>query len=599
MNINLRLVIVAITISLMCSNVNAQLFYSNGAVIQNNGAVIHINGGAKFDNATALVNNGEIRTRTNPTLGDYELANNTNNSGNGKYYVENDWINSANFTANSSEVILDGVNQAIKGSQVTTFHDLTLQNSGIKTQQINAIVDITGVLKLNTSELATDVYKMEVLNPDPNAILKTPGNQGFVSSLADGKLYRATNQAVTYLFPTGSSVSSVRYRPIDIVPVSATNSMYGARLVNNIATTDGYDIVNKLDTALCVANDKYYHRINATTGSAQADYTIYFDQIIDNVWTGVSQWELPQTNLWNSTGFASPTTNYGLAGLSKAAWTFVDNTVAAGDQYVLVKTRPAPPVVTGPAGICDVKDPVDLYAQGTSVNAVINWVFPAGVTFATQGNDTVTSDWGGGSIPPGPITVTEDFLGCSSYPTTYSFNVYPSPTAKIDTSSITATGDTYAFIDSSSGVGINKWLWEFGDGVSSALQNPGHVYNKTGDFTVTLNVTNSYGCSSQTSVVVKLKEGLIYVNVFTPNGDGINDLFMFPNLGLEDDYNLKIYNRWGLLVFATEGRNVAWDGKSTTGNQAPAGTYYYILEAKSKVKDFSKNGYLTLITDQN
>ncbi len=67
------------------------------------------------------------------------------------------------------------------------------------------------------------------------------------------------------------------------------------------------------------------------------------------------------------------------------------------------------------------------------------------------------------------------------------------------------------------------------------------------------------------------------VNVFTPNGDGVNDTYFIPNLPSDNCVNefiaIRIYNRWGQLVFENDVSDVVWDGKGY-----PAGVYYYVVE---------------------
>ncbi len=67
-------------------------------------------------------------------------------------------------------------------------------------------------------------------------------------------------------------------------------------------------------------------------------------------------------------------------------------------------------------------------------------------------------------------------------------------------------------------------------------------------------------------------------NVFTPNGDGINDIFR-TELEEHECFRCTIFNRWGQSVFETRGFDPGWDGTvSATGNQAPTGTYFYVVE---------------------
>lgn len=81
-------------------------------------------------------------------------------------------------------------------------------------------------------------------------------------------------------------------------------------------------------------------------------------------------------------------------------------------------------------------------------------------------------------------------------------------------------------------------------------------------------------------------------NVFTPNGDGVNDFYFINSKGMEE-LDLTIVNRWGEVVFKSNDIDGKWDGTSN-GNLCSDGVYFYILKAKSKTQDYQKDGHLTL-----
>jgi gliding motility-associated-like protein len=84
-------------------------------------------------------------------------------------------------------------------------------------------------------------------------------------------------------------------------------------------------------------------------------------------------------------------------------------------------------------------------------------------------------------------------------------------------------------------------------------------------------------------------------NVFTPNGDGENDDFYFPNKGLMD-ISWQVFNRWGNLVFETNTLNHKWDGKTMEGKDCSDGTYYYVLNYSFDHQNKEKiAGFLTLM----
>ncbi len=138
--------------------------------------------------------------------------------------------------------------------------------------------------------------------------------------------------------------------------------------------------------------------------------------------------------------------------------------------------------------------------------------------------------------------------------------------------------------------------WNFGDSTTSTLQNPDHTYLLQGTYNVSVIVQNSIGCLDTLYSTIDVFEKYNLGNVFTPNGDGINDYFSIPNSGL-DQFEIKIYNRWGKLMFETTDATKYWDGKTKSGSNAPAGTYYYITTAVSPFKDYSGSGFISLIRE--
>jgi gliding motility-associated-like protein len=93
-------------------------------------------------------------------------------------------------------------------------------------------------------------------------------------------------------------------------------------------------------------------------------------------------------------------------------------------------------------------------------------------------------------------------------------------------------------------------------------------------------------------ILVTIGDELTVPNVFTPNGDGVNDVFFVNSKGITE-YNITIVNRWGNPVFESTDVNASWDGTSD-GKKCVDGTYFYILKAKSNTKDYLKQGHVTL-----
>lgn len=84
-------------------------------------------------------------------------------------------------------------------------------------------------------------------------------------------------------------------------------------------------------------------------------------------------------------------------------------------------------------------------------------------------------------------------------------------------------------------------------------------------------------------------------NIFTPNNDGINDVFKITSKNIAT-LNCKIYNRWGILVSELTKTNEAWAGLTTSGMQCASGVYYYVLMAMGEdAKEYNEKGFVQLI----
>ena len=161
------------------------------------------------------------------------------------------------------------------------------------------------------------------------------------------------------------------------------------------------------------------------------------------------------------------------------------------------------------------------------------------------------------------------------------------------------TGLLHVIITDPNGVGPPyTYVW---DPVSNITNGPGNA-----TFTVTptepvtyYNLSVPYGVMGCSGVdVVKV----IYIpcdeltsdtipNVFTPNGDSQNDTYYIKNLCKYDNFRIRIFNRWGKLIYESTDPGFHWDGNTTGGTEASEGVYYYVLNAKTK----QLHGYIDLI----
>ena len=296
-------------IAMPYANIMAQLVFNNGATIAiKNGANVIVKTGS-VNNAAGTIDNAGLFT----IEGDFTNGANANGgASNGIYRIQNNWINNGTFIADLSQVELYGANQLITGSSVTDFYQLTLTGTSIKTQTIDARV--INLLELNDRELATDNFKMFILNNNINAITRTTG---FVSSLGNGRLSRLMASTGTYLFPVGSSVGVNRYRPLTIKPSNAAVQQYEVRLANLDPNVETFNRNNKA-ADICEVNANYFHHINRTTGSTPVELGFFYDPLSDGNWAGIGHWQnIPQ---WQNTGPVIPGVSAPFNTLTIAAW---------------------------------------------------------------------------------------------------------------------------------------------------------------------------------------------------------------------------------------------------------------------------------------
>jgi gliding motility-associated-like protein len=155
------------------------------------------------------------------------------------------------------------------------------------------------------------------------------------------------------------------------------------------------------------------------------------------------------------------------------------------------------------------------------------------------------------------------------------------------------------FQNTSGGV-YNQFWWFFGDGsaVDSVTHHPTHIYSDEyiTPYMTTLIVKNSYGCSDTLSKLVEIHPNyVIYIpNAFTPNGDGLNDIFQ-PKGYFIEKIDIFIFDRWGEQIFHSNDFAKGWDG-TIKGKLAENSVYVWkAIVVDTKHKKHELNGHVTLM----
>ncbi len=172
------------------------------------------------------------------------------------------------------------------------------------------------------------------------------------------------------------------------------------------------------------------------------------------------------------------------------------------------------------------------------------------------------------------VTLNAYYRACKDTSTSKVINVFPEPVLNLgsDTSICPGSESITLTDDNNKSTAGAKWKW------STGQTTPSIVITAPGYYSCTVNIN---GCGSTDTIWVQKNCYMDIPNVFTPNGDGLNDYF-FPRLYLTKgltSFKMDIYNRWGQLIFETTTLDGSgWDGKLNGINQ-PEGVYVYIIDA--------------------
>ena len=254
----------------------------------------------------------------------------------------------------------------------------------------------------------------------------------------------------------------------------------------------------------------------------------------------------------------------------------------------------------------DVTVNVDPAASPVFVANVTSGCSPLIVTFTNQsGGSNCVWDFGDGTTGNGCVTVNHTYTAIGCYDVTLTTQsaagcigtvtlsnyicVTPDPVASFVPSPIEMTTDDPTSTMLNGSTNSNTYLWTFEDGTTSSLFEPTHTFPSTeGTYEIELVAYSISGCTDTAWATVYVKEDVIYYvpNTFTPDGDEHNQTFqpVFTNGFDPYNFNMKIFNRWGEIIFESNNDKVGWDG-TYKDNIVQDGTYTWKIEFKISAND--------------
>ncbi|MCX6181779.1 MAG: gliding motility-associated C-terminal domain-containing protein [Bacteroidetes bacterium] len=238
------------------------------------------------------------------------------------------------------------------------------------------------------------------------------------------------------------------------------------------------------------------------------------------------------------------------------------------EDSIEVMVRPTPVAYAAPdTNVCESVE-MRLGRKG-SAGTIYTWSPNLFLDDASLANPLLTIANKGSKIKNMEYVIEVNAQGCKSYDTV-EVNVHPKAIAAIEKTAPTCKNDAITLKASGGG----NYLWNTGATTSSITIVP----TESAYYSVTV----SDVCTDKDSIEVEIKNdqsfGGIYIpNAFTPNDDGINDVFEVKGLYISA-LKVYIFNRWGAQIFSFQGMSGSWDGRLQTG-VVQNDVYIYVIEA--------------------
>ncbi|MBN8703872.1 MAG: gliding motility-associated C-terminal domain-containing protein [Bacteroidetes bacterium] len=315
------------------------------------------------------------------------------------------------------------------------------------------------------------------------------------------------------------------------------------------------------------------------------------------------QWDFENDGTVDDVTF-SPTNTYATDGTYSVKLT-ATNGLCEHDTIVSIIVNELPVVdftasnLSGCGSVCTNFNATGLINVGTITN--YNWFFSDGSQSSVEDPSKCFTSDGLFSV----TVVATSNKGCTASNAKPNFiEVYPTPVADFATlpSSADILNPEIDFVNQSSGA--TNYSWSFGDGDISTNVNSQHYYDQNSDNSITnyfpqLIAENQYGCKDTVIKKVEIRPvfSLYVPNAFTPNNDGINDIFQLEGVGIRE-FELLLFNRWGEQIWATTDFANQWDGKSQKLDKTLSQIDVYVWKANVIDIFGSKhilNGHVSLI----
>jgi len=271
-----------------------------------------------------------------------------------------------------------------------------------------------------------------------------------------------------------------------------------------------------------------------------------------------------------------------------------DDDCAISTDTVVVNFGPLPAVNAGPdQSVCSQSPVIQLHGFPLLAGTKGNWTTAGTGTFSSNTDYNAQYFPGAADAANGSVNLVLHVTKngpCEIETDTVKINFIPPATVNAEKIRYVLRDRTITLHPNVSSDSVT-YLWTPNINMEdNTVKNP--VITGVDDITYRLTVTDIRGCVSSDTTMVKVAPKLVVPNTFTPNNDGINDIWNITGLIAYTDAVVDIYTRYGQKIYHSIGYDKPWDG-IFGGKQLPTGVYYYVIDTKMFNQVFS--GSITLL----
>ena len=436
------------------------------------------------------------------------------------------------------------------------------------------------------------------------------GGSGWTISATEGtndaahNIWIVNTQGPSGSSPSGGNLLHVTCNPVDgfCSVMGGPGSVYNAGGITAITTHVVSYSPNINTTGWSNMTLKFWY---ASRGQIGVDYgTVRYSTDGGSSWTAVPTQFANQTS-WTEYSFSLPVSCENISNM-RIGFLWQNNNDATGNDppFCVDDIQITVPTATGPdaafatpnSNIC-AGDCISFSDQSSGNIASWQWSFPGANPSSSNNQNPTSICYSMAGNYKAYLTVTD----ASNVSSTDSLSIVVNPITNAVITANPSQGQIPLMVNLSTIAPANECNWLVDGIYYNGVSAVNNTFLLPGNFEVCLFTQNSNGCKDTSCInivalnVFPVDTSFIDVpNIFTPNGDLKNDLFVTSSQNI-DKWSTKIYNRWGNVMFESTQPNIQWNGY-TGGNPAADGSYFYVISATgSDGKKYELTGNITLL----